>query len=182
MEMPDGQSIDWIWGIQGFDERYQWGTRYVLELRRKQIANAPTDAPSTRYELAKVVRAEPVPAGTRFRLPLRSFRDVYVRYDEDTEGHTLLNEVEIVMRGALTAPRVWAAASMYPEATGTFSFRRDRRLDLVDIRGEFDLQTAMDSYIQLFGEPGEAELSQWGEKRYAERFAAYYAERFAADG
>lgn len=178
MSMPDGQTIEWIWGIEGFDEQYRWGTRYVLKLRQKRIFNAPTDAPSTAYELVRVVREEQVNPETTFQLPLRSYRDVYVRYDEKSSGHTLLDEAQIMMEDADMAPRLWVALSMYPDAIGTFSLSPDGRLRLRAIAGEFDPQMAMDSYIGLFGEPeGDAPLS-WREEDYAERFTTYYADRF----
>jgi hypothetical protein len=50
----DGEAINWIWGIEGFDE-YEWGMAYVLRVRIIEEKEVIPDRPQRRFELGKVL-------------------------------------------------------------------------------------------------------------------------------
>lgn len=138
LTFQDGESLDWIWGIDGFDD-FVWGTRYVLRVRVESIANPPPDTPATRYRLVKVLSSWPAGEDETFSLPLKTWQDVFVEPSETASKAgsvptaepaqaemslrwSLLGEAEIHFPDEQAVEEFQAALSESSELTGLFRF------------------------------------------------------------
>ena len=168
----DGERVDWIWGIEGFDD-YQWGKSYVLRVRIIEEKERIPDLPQRRFSLVKVMSVFSPNPDSNFDLPLKDDRYPFLE-GSSAGGWSLQGEAPVDLLYSVDSAWLEAALCIYRGLTGHFRNAPNGRVQLLSVEGDFDFDYALRAWAKKYPDDPLEAYMDWGPDEF---IAAYIASK-----